>query len=396
VSRQSRKHRKSGSHQRRRTAPAPLPGLIVADPLAKRPRLTVIAFGPESVVERTVERLEEVAELRGRFPVLWLNVDGLGDAATIEQVGELFGLHRLALEDAVNTHQRAKLDLFDSAVFIVARMAEARRPVVLEQLSLFLGADFVVTFQESEGDCWDPLRKRIREGAGRVRHHGPDFLVYCLIDAAIDAYFPLLEACGDDLDAIEESVVARPGRESLDRLHHMKGELLSLRRAIWPHREMLAALARESTPFVTDSTRLYLRDCHDHVIQIAELLETYRELTADLRDLYMSAVSNRINETMRVLTIIATIFIPITFIASIFGMNFDPAASPWNMPELRWRWGYPVALGSMVLTATGMGWYFYRRGWLSSIDGLPTPAGPRQPHRPQSVSEPSSHGGVPR
>jgi magnesium transporter len=147
---------------------------------------------------------------------------------------------------------------------------------------------------------------------------------------------------------------------------------------------------------VTDSTRLYLRDCHDHVIQIAELLETYRELTADLRDLYMSAVSNRINETMRVLTIIATIFIPITFIASIFGMNFDPAASPWNMPELRWRWGYPVALGSMVLTATGMGWYFYRRGWLSSIDGLPTPAGPRQPHRPQSVSEPSSHGGVPR
>jgi magnesium transporter len=378
VSRHPRKPRKSGAHQRRRAAPAPLPGSIVADPLAKRPRLTVIAYGPESVVERGVDRLEEVADLRGRYPVLWLNVDGLGDAATIEQVGELFGLHRLALEDAVNTHQRAKLDLFDSSVFIVARMADSRRPVVLEQLSLFLGVDFVVTFQESEGDCWDPLRQRIREGVGRARHHGPDFLVYCLLDAAIDAYFPLLEACGDDLDAIEESVVSRPGRESLDRLHHMKGELLALRRAIWPHREMLAALARESTPFVTDSTRLYLRDCHDHVIQIADLLETYRELAADLRDLYMSAVSNRINETMRVLTIIATIFIPITFIASIFGMNFDPGASPWNMPELRWRWGYPAALGAMAFTAAGMGWYFYRQGWLDASDGWASPSGHSQ------------------
>jgi magnesium transporter len=183
--------------------------------------------------------------------------------------------------------------------------------------------------------------------------------------------------------------VSRPGRESLDRLHHMKGELLALRRAIWPHREMLAALARESTPFVTDSTRLYLRDCHDHVIQIAELLETYRELTADLRDLYMSAVSNRINETMRVLTIIATIFIPITFIASIFGMNFDPGASPWNMPELRWRWGYPVALCSMALTAAGMGWYFYRRGWLESIDGLGPHHGSH--HAPRPLAAPDHH-----
>ena len=389
--RQSRKRRKSGAHQRRRTAPAPLPGSIVADPLAKRPRLTVIAYGPDRVVERSIDLPEEVAELRGQFPVLWLNVDGLGDAATIEHVGELFGLHRLALEDAVNTHQRAKLDLFETSVFIVARMADTRRPVTLEQLSLFLGADFVVTFQESEGDCWDPLRNRIREGAGRARHQGPDFLVYCLIDAAIDAYFPLLEACGDDLDSIEESVVAQPGRESLDRLHHMKGELLALRRAIWPHREMLAALARESTPFVTDSTRLYLRDCHDHVIQIADLLETYRELTADLRDLYMSAVSNRINETMRVLTIIATIFIPITFIASIFGMNFDPGASPWNMPELRWRWGYPVALFAMALTAAGMGWYFYRRGWLASIDGLEPRVDQRHPRHSLLVHEHHSH-----
>jgi len=195
-------------------------------------------------------------------------------------------------------------------------------------------------------------------------------LAYLLLDAVVDDYFPLLEACGDELDIIEESVVTSPTKASLDALHRTKGELLVMRRAIWPHREMLAGLARESTPFVSDSTRIYLRDCYDHVIQITDLLETYRELTADLRDLYMSAVSNRINETMRVLTIIATIFIPITFIASIYGMNFDGAASPWNMPELHWAFGYPTALGLMLTTAIGMWWHFRRRGWLEPVDKL--------------------------
>ena len=332
--------------------------------------MTVMAYGPDEVLERHIHRVSDVHEFRGQHPVVWLNIDGLGDAATIEQVGEQFQLHRLALEDAVNTHQRAKLDVYDHFLFVVARMADPHRRTYTEQLSLFIGANFVISIQEEAGDCWDPLRERIRQGIGRVRHLGTDFLAYSLLDAAIDAYFPLLETCGEDLDRVEECVVSSPTREALDELHHVKGELLVLRRAIWPHREMLAGLARESTPFVSDATRIYLRDCYDHVIQITELLETYRELSADLRDLYMSAVSNRINETMRVLTIIATIFIPITFIASIYGMNFDTNASPWNMPELRWRWGYPSALALMCASAVGMWWHFRRRGWLPPVDRL--------------------------
>jgi magnesium transporter len=350
-----------------------MPGEILADPSANAPRMTVMAYGPDAVVERHVHRIADLHDLRGRYPVLWLNVDGLGDPATIERIGEMFQLHRLALEDAVNTHQRAKLDVFDSFLFVVARMADEKVRSYTEQLSLFIGSNFVITIQEEAGDCWDPLRERIRQGVGRTRHQGTDFLAYSLLDAAIDAYFPLLESCGEKLDKIEEEVVSAANHQSLDDLHKVKGELLVLRRAIWPHREMLASLARDSTPFITDATRVYLRDCYDHVIQITDLLETYRELSADLRDLYMSAVSNRINETMRVLTIIATIFIPITFIASIYGMNFDPAASPWNMPELRWWFGYPFALSSMLATAGGMWWHFRRRGWLAPVDHVITP-----------------------
>ncbi len=370
MARNGKKNRRNGKHLHRRSQPGAMPGEITTDPSSKRPRMTVIAFGSDGILERTIAHPYDLRDLRGKYPVMWLNVDGLGDAQTIEQVGEVFNLHRLALEDAVNTHQRAKLDIYDDFLFIVARMAVLKERSNTEQLALFVGNNFVITIQEEEGDCWDTLRNRIRQGVGRVRQCGADFLAYLLLDAVVDDYFPLLEACGDELDIIEESVVTSPTKASLDALHRTKGELLVMRRAIWPHREMLAGLARESTPFVSDSTRIYLRDCYDHVIQITDLLETYRELTADLRDLYMSAVSNRINETMRVLTIIATIFIPITFIASIYGMNFDGAASPWNMPELHWAFGYPTALGLMLTTAIGMWWHFRRRGWLEPVDKL--------------------------
>lgn len=327
-----------------------------------------MGYGPDSFVERTVDNVTELRESRGRHPVLWVNVDGLGDVSTIERLGELFQLHRLALEDVVNTHQRAKVDVFDNCLFVVARMVDTHGQAVIEQLSMFIGRDFVITFQELAGDGWEPVRKRIREKIGRIRGAGPDYLAYALLDAAIDDYFPVLERVGERLDETEDTVVVSPNRRVLDDLHAIKGELLMLRRSIWPHREMLASLTRESTPFIADATRIYLRDCYDHVIQITDLLETYRELAADLRDLYMSAVSNRINETMRVLTIIATIFIPCTFIASIYGMNFDSASSPWNMPELRWRWGYPLALALMFATVVAMWIYFRRQGWLEPVE----------------------------
>lgn len=324
--------------------------------------MEVIAYGPDAYVNEHPESAEQLTEFLGKYPVTWLNVIGLADTEMIEHVGKVFGLHGLALEDVVNTHQRAKVDEYDSGLYIVARMADLDLRPVSEQLSMFLGENYVVTFQEEPGDCWVGIRERIRQRVGRIRFNRPDYLVYALLDSVIDAYFPVVERVGNRLDDIEDAVIKAPTRAALDDLHAMKAELLMLRRTIWPHREAIALLARESFPFIQESTRLYLRDCYDHIIQINDLVETYRELTADLRDLYMSSVSNRINETMRVLTIIATIFIPITFIASIYGMNFQ------DIPEVKWEHGYLFAWGMILMTTAGMLYYFWRRGWLSAPD----------------------------
>jgi len=358
-----RKHR---LHIRRRVQPGSSPGTLVVDPSARQSTMDVIAYGANELVERQMTSVAEILKLRGRYPVIWVNVNGLGDTALVESLGLQLGLHQLALEDVINTHQRPKVDVFDDALFVVARMADLNLRAVTEQLSMFIGRDFVLTFQEEPGDCWQLLRARLRHQAGRLRNSGPDYLAYSLLDSVIDAYFPVLEQLGERIDLLENQVVEDANRHVLDELHAIKGELVMLRRAVWPHREALATLARDPTPLITDATRLYLRDCYDHVIQIADLVETYRELTADLRDLYMSAVSNRINETMRVLTIIATIFIPITFIASVYGMNFDHNASAWNMPELHMKFGYPTTLTSMVVVTIALLVYFWRRGWMTA------------------------------
>jgi magnesium transporter len=359
-----KRRKKRRLHIHRRTQPGASPGTVTADPEAHRTSVQVIAYGPDEMIEKSVDNLDAIRGIVGKYPVTWINVDGLGDAATIENLGQIFGLHRLALEDVVNTHQRAKVEPYGEQLFIVARMADLELRANTEQLSMFVGTNFVITFQEEAGDSWEPIRQRIRSKAGRIRTLGPDYLAYEIMDANIDAYFPVLEQFGERLDELEDTVLAQPTADVIDQVHELKSGLLMLRRAIWPHREMLAALARDSMPLITDPTRVYLRDCYDHIVQLVDLTETYRELTADLRDLYMSAISNRINETMRVLTIIATIFIPLTFIAGIYGMNFDHSASPWNMPELYWFWGYPFALGLMTVVAVAMVVFFRSRGWL--------------------------------
>ncbi len=358
-------------HIHRRTQPGASPGTVTADPEARRTSVQVIAYGPDEIVEKSIDNLDAIRGIVGKHPVTWINVDGLGDAATIEKIGQIFGVHRLALEDVVNTHQRAKVDPYGDQLFIVARMADLELRSNTEQLSMFVGANFVITFQEEAGDSWEPIRQRIRNKVGRIRTQGPDYLVYEIIDANIDAYFPILEQFGERLDELEDSVLLQSNGHLIDRIHELKGGLLMLRRAIWPHREMLAALARESMPLITDHTRVHLRDCYDHIVQLVDLTETYRELTADLRDLYMSAISNRINETMRVLTIIATIFIPLTFVAGIYGMNFDSGDSPWNMPELHWYWGYPSVLALMAVIAAAMLIFFRARGWLGGSPAKP-------------------------
>jgi len=290
--------------------------------------------------------------------VTWVNVDGLGDVATIQKLGEIFGLHRLTLEDVLNVHQRAKAELYDRYYFIVVRMVEIAERIGTEQLSLFVGKNYVLTFQERPGDCFNPIRERIRKGGGQLRTAGPDYLAYALIDASIDNYFPVLETFGETLETLEDRVVTRPDPLLVSQIHEAKRDLLTLRRAVWPLREAVSALIRENTPLIAPETRIYLRDCYDHVIQVIDLLENYREIASSLMEVYLSSVSNRLNEIMKVLTIFTTLFIPLTFISSIYGMNFH------HMPELDKFWGYPLALLAMVFSALVPYVYFRRKGWL--------------------------------
>jgi magnesium transporter len=352
---------------RRRTPPGAPPGMLVTDPSAPQPVMTVLAYSPQDFVEQGVSDPQQIREFLGKWSVVWINVEGIGDAGTVTKLGELFGLHRLALEDVLHTHQRPKVEQYGDHLFIVTRMARIGEPLETEQLSLFLGKNFVLTFQEGvPGDCLGPIRERIRKKGGRIRDAGLDYLAYALLDAVVDAYFPILEQYGERLGDLEDEIVGKSLPDTIARIHAIKRDLLTLRRAIWPQRETLGALLREETPRISSETRIYMRDCYDHVTQIIDLVETYRELGADLTDIYLSSVSNRTNEIMRVLTVITTIFIPLTFIVGIYGMNFNTGISPWNMPELNWYWGYPLVLLLMLSVAVGQLAFFRRRGWLGS------------------------------
>jgi len=327
----------------------------------------VLAYGADEVVEVEVQNPADVANYVGRWPVVWIDVDALGDLATVKTIGQIFGLHSLALEDVLNPHQRPKVEQYEDYEFVVARMIELEDDgISTEQLSVFHGQNFVVTFQERPGDCLEPLRERIRRGSGRLRRAGPDYLVYALLDIIIDHYFPVLEQLGDRLEQLELEAVERPNPLTVRHILSIKSDLVSLRRAVWPTREAVNILLREPGPFYGEETRIHLRDCADHAFQLMDLVETYRELAAGLLEVYLSTQSHRMNEVMKVLTIIATIFIPLTFLAGIWGMNFDPSSSPWNMPELLWRWGYPSALALMGAIAIALLVYFRRRGWIGS------------------------------
>ena len=367
------KRRKYVSGIERRTSPGAPPGSLVVDPHAPLPIIRVIAYGSEAVHEELVEDVSRIGSYLGRQPVTWVNVDGLGDAAVIRKLGEIFGIHRLALEDIINSHQRAKVDQYDNHLFVVGRMVEMADHVETEQLSLFLGKSYVLTFQERVGDAFDPVRERIRKAGGRVRNAGPDYLAYALIDAFIDNYFPVLEKYGERLESIEEDVLSRPEPVLVSRMHEVKRDLLTLRRAIWPLRETVNSLVREPSPFISDETRVYFRDCYDHTIQIIDLLENYRDVASGLMEVYLSSVSNRLNEIMKILTMFTAFFIPLSLIAGIYGMNFNTARSPFNMPELNWYFGYPFVLGLMATVALGMVTFFRRKGWLRSRLGSREP-----------------------
>ena len=351
------------------------PGSVVIDPESPQPLLKLTVYGSHEMQELVITDVAQIKPHLAREVVVWLNVEGLGDEATLRSIAALFGLHPLALEDAVNVHQRPKVDRFGDHLFITTRMPRAGTQCATEQLGLFLGRNFVVTFLEDPGDCFEPVRRRLRDTDGLIRSRGADYLAYALLDASIDAYFPLLEVFGDRLEDLEDEVIVRPEPSLISRVHESKQDLRSLRRIIWPLREAMNEIVRDPTHLITEETRVYFRDLYDHAVQIIDLVETYRELGADLTDLYLSSLSNRMNEIMRVLTVIATIFMPLSFIVGIYGMNFNTAASPWNMPELNWPYGYPMVMGITIAVAGGMLISFGRRGWL----GKQTPAqGPHE------------------
>ena len=353
-------------HRQRRPTiiPGSSPGEFTGDPAAPEPVLDAILFGPEAIVEEPGVDPASLSSLRGRHPVVWLNVNGLGNAATIRAIGEEFGLHGLAMEDVMHTHQRTKLEHYGDNIYLVQWLMTLGKQLGFEQISIFLGPNFVLTFQERAGDCFDPVRRRLRAEDSRIRGRGADYLAYALIDALTDSYFALLDEYSERLETLEEEIIEHPDHRAAARIHDLRRDLQAMRRAVGPLRETLGSIARDETPLISEPTRPYLRDCHDHAIQVLEMVETCRERCSDLINLHQAGLANQMNAVMKVLTIIATIFIPLTFVAGVYGMNFDTAASPYNMPELGWYLGYPFAMALMLGLGIVMVLLFRRRGWL--------------------------------
>lgn len=292
---------------------------------------------------------------------LWVDVQGLDDTVTLERVARIFDIHPLALADAVNTPQRPKADTYGEQLVLVTQMVRPATAggMTVEQLTIVVGRDFVVTLQDLEyGDVLDPVRARLAAGKNGLCARGSDYLAYAMVDTVVDGYYPVLEALGERLEVVETDVVSRPTPELLRAVQRIKRELLTLRRALWPQRDALAGLTRGDSNVVAAETRVYLRDCYDHAVQLIDVVETYRELATALTDAYISSLSNRLNEVMKVLTVISTVFMPLSFLASLYGMNFR------HMPELETTWGYPTLLGIMAVVAGGMLVWFRRKGWL--------------------------------
>ncbi len=346
----------------RKKHPGASPGTLVhiGDRKADQIQVKMFVYDEQRLEERNVTN---VADLAARSPgpaVTWVNVDGLHEVAVVEQLGNMFSLHPLVLEDILNTEHHPKMEDYENYLFVVLRLLSLvgdERQVCSEQVSLVLGRGFVLTFQETVGDVFEPIRQRVRAQTGRIRKMGSDYLFYALIDAVVDHYFVVLDKIGERLEVLETSVFENPNAETLAEIQQLRLELLGFRKAIWPLREAINGLLREESELISEKTEIFLRDVYDHTIQVLDTVEGFRDTVSGLMDVYLSNVSNRMNEVMKVLTIIATIFIPLTFIAGIYGMNFE------YMPELQIPWAYPLVWLAMVAVALIMIVYFRRKGW---------------------------------
>lgn len=341
------------------------PGTLTEVPELGRPHIRVLCYGPDGIDEHECSEPEQLTQLVGARNVTWIDVDGLGDPAILQRLATALEIHPLVLEDVISVVQQSKVEQYREYQFIVLRMLHYDDAVDTEQLSLYVGKNFVVTFQGGRpGDCLEPVRGRIRAGKGRIRELGADYLAYALIDAVVDGYFPVIEGLGQRLEALEHEVLFEPKPDVPERIQAAKRDLREARRALWPLREGLQLMMKFEDTVITEHTRTYLRDTFDHTDQLVDAVADQRELAGSLMDLYLLSMSHRMNHIMRVLTVISAIFIPLTFIVGVYGMNFDPDSSPWNMPELRWTFGYPVVLLVMIGTAVGMLVYFRRNGWI--------------------------------
>lgn len=347
--------------RRRDLLKLPLAGLAAEreaePPRTAAPRVYIMAFGPDEATEFPVEQLEALRMLRGRFPVLWVNVDGVEHAPTLEAIGEIFGLHRLALGDVTETGQHARAESFDDHLLVIAKMVRLCPELDVEQVSTFVGSDYVITFQERPGDSLEPVRERIRRGTGRIRRGGPDYLAYSLLDAMVGHCFPVIERYMERLDEVEAEVLHHPDRGVMPRLHAVRRDLLTLRRAVYPMRDALRSLVTEPPEgLVAPETGVYLRDVQDQAVQVVDLVESCRELAGSLADLYLSLMGHRTNDIMKVLTIFAAIFIPLGFITGLYGMNVDGPPG--------WLRDLTIAEAAMAAITLGLILFFWRRGWL--------------------------------
>jgi magnesium transporter len=345
------------------------PGSVVyiGDKREEKVKITIIDYDETNLREKVVDSAEECFPFKDTPTVTWINFSGIHEADIIEKVGQHFGLHPLVLEDIVNTGQRPKIEDTDEYVFIVLKMLyldPKTGDIVSEQISLIFGENFVISFQEREGDVFDFVRERMKKTVPRVRFMGADYLAYALVDTIVDNYFLILEHIGEKVEELEEELVKNPATQSLETIHDLKRRLIFMRKSIWPLREVIGGWDRLESPLIRDYTRMYLRDLYEHTIQVIDTVETFRDMVSGLLDIYLSSVSNRMNEVMKVLTIIATIFIPLGFLAGVFGMNFDPSASSFNMPELGFRYGYPMFWLLVIIIGGGLFLFFKRKQWL--------------------------------
>ncbi|MDZ8184170.1 MAG: magnesium/cobalt transporter CorA [Nostoc sp. ChiSLP02] len=350
--------------------PGTIPGTIFIDADAPPPIIFLIDYSQTNVIREQIATPEECIPYLEMETVSWVDVQGLGSQDILQRLGRVFDLHPLVLEDVVNVPERPKTEDYEDQLLFIARMVVPKETTCgfySEQVSLILGKNYLLTVQEEpDHDCFEPVRSRIEKGKGIVRSQRADYLAYALLDAIIDGYFPVLELYGEKIEELEEEVIVKPTPQTLQNIYQIRRELLQLRRAIWPQRDAINSLIRDGSDLISEDVRIYLRDCYDHTVQVMDMVETYRELASGLMDVYLSAVSNKMNEIMKFLTVVSSIFIPLTFVAGIYGMNFNTEKSPYNMPELNSYWGYLICWAVMVAIAAGLLLFFWRRGWLQN------------------------------